>query len=322
MLNGPFYRRGLSTLELVLALPLLLMVMALMVNFGTAACWKIRTLVMARQTLWSSRSGRSGVADLQPAWWPTPDGTTASQVSQVPAFDDPRLNQPVARGPLPAETSVHADLLDPTRELRTGLATLKRLYPMLGKMGSYRLSTQSVLVDGKWTYSEMGLWSNEERRIPAIYALAKAPHELVEAYVKAVVALLKNPWRGALRPLDQDEEFIDYGAFLGWDSGPPDFHPRLNSFCSLDRDLADEHVLDLIDHIQGKVDRDKEGNVVRRIPDVAEAMAQAFLDLYEQVIREAQDPAGHDPPLPPGTTAALQAKIDILHAFLQALTSN
>ncbi len=44
-------RRGLATLELALSLPVLLMVMALMVNFGNVASWKVRALGVARSTV-------------------------------------------------------------------------------------------------------------------------------------------------------------------------------------------------------------------------------------------------------------------------------
>ena len=55
--------RGLATLEMVLCLPFLLFIMALMINFGTAAAWKVRTLVVARNACWATRWPR-GTGDL------------------------------------------------------------------------------------------------------------------------------------------------------------------------------------------------------------------------------------------------------------------
>lgn len=306
----PSDRCGLSTLELVLSVPMLLLVMALMINFGTAACWKARTLIMGRQMLWNSRIGRSGDTNPRPAWWPSSGSVTAGEVSHAARLDDSRLNQPVARGPMSSAVTVHEELLDPTRGMRISSASLSRSFPMLAKTGDYQFHPQFVLVDGKWTYTEMGIDGNDERRIPVLYVLAKASKELADAYVQAVVALLHAPIRAALKPLDRDEEFIQYGTFLGWDGMPSDFHPRLEGFCSTDRQLADQRVLDLIDRIQGNVERDEKGNIVRRTADLAEQMTRAFVNLYEEVVRGA----GGNPSLP-----SLRAKIDILNQFLQAL---
>ncbi|MCR4411969.1 MAG: pilus assembly protein, partial [Thermoguttaceae bacterium] len=63
-------RHGLSPLEFVLALPMLLFVMALMLNFGTVASWKVRTLGAARHAAWSTRAPRSGMQYPRPANWP------------------------------------------------------------------------------------------------------------------------------------------------------------------------------------------------------------------------------------------------------------
>ena len=53
-------RRGLAPLELVLCLPVLLFVLALIVDAGSKSCWKMRGLVAARDAAWRSRYGRSG----------------------------------------------------------------------------------------------------------------------------------------------------------------------------------------------------------------------------------------------------------------------
>ena len=303
-------RRGLAMLEFVLALPILLLIMALMINFGTAACWKVRTLTAARLALWNSRSGHCGSDSPRPAWWPASASATASGGGHAEALDDPRVDQPVARGPLPFGVVVRSELLDPTRGLHSGSASLTGTHPMLARMGSYHLAAQSALLDDSWAYSEMGLPDNAQRRIPSLYELTKAPPDLVQAYVRAVLALRGAPFRPALRPLDQDDEFIAYGALLGLTGSPPDFHPRLEVFCSLDRELADEHVQELIDRIQGRVERDERGNVIGRVPDVAERMARAFINLYQQVIQHTQG------------SPDLQAKVNILEQFLQALASS
>jgi hypothetical protein len=104
--------------------------------------------------------------------------------------------------------------------------------------------------------------------------------------------------------LDRDEEFISYGALSGWGTGAPDFHPRLQAFCSLDRQEADVLVKQLIDRIQG----DKN----RGVPGVARQMTQAFINLYTRAIQAYQ--AQHVTPPP-----QLQQNIIVLNQFLQTL---
>ena len=307
-------RRGLSTLELVMALPILLMVMALMVNYGVVACWKVRGLSVARNALWSTRWPRSGASNPRPGYWPQSAGVGTGGAGNVAELDDPRVYQPVARGPM-VGAEVNADLLDPTRGLRRGSATLTRGYAMLSKMGSFQIEANTLMLDGRWQYPQMGLSSSWRRRIPVIYLLQTAPPNLVTSYVQAVVAIYYASFQEALRPLDNDEEYIYYGQLFGW-GGAPDFHPRLNRFCSLDRSLADERVEDLIDRIQGRDDP--------RVSSLAERMARAFIGLYERVIREYETLLGADPPPSAAQRAAMQAeigqlrqKIDTLNQFMQ-----
>ena len=103
-----------------------------------------------------------------------------------------------------------------------------------------------------------------------------------------------------------------------WGSTPPDFYPPLKQFCSLDQQVADVQVADLINRIQG--------NPAANTPQVAETMALAFIDLYERVIWAIQHPDTINPPLPPGQLAGLQGqisdlqhKIDQLEEFLMTL---
>jgi hypothetical protein len=310
-------RRGLSTLEMVLSLPILLMVMALMVNFGTVACWKVRGLSMARHAVWGSRWPRTSADNPRPDYWPLSATMGAGGAGDVPELGDPRVNQPVARGPLPLGATVNTRLLDPTRGLREGSAEMTRRYAMLGSMGSYRLHAETCLLDDKWQYQRMGLVSNVQRRLPVIYALAKAPPTFAQAYVQAVLAILRAPFRRDLAPLDRDDEFIGYGIRFGWGAGATDFHPRLRGFCTLDQTVAEERVTNLIDRIQGK----KEPH--RRIPGVPERMAQAFIGLYQRVIAELRRPYLPNNPPPPvqAEIDQLQAKIDVLTRFYNSLPS-
>jgi hypothetical protein len=112
-----------------------------------------------------------------------------------------------------------------------------------------------------------------------LYALAKAPANLVSDYVQAVQALLAAPFRAQLLPLDHDEDFIYYAWYFGW-GGAPDFHPRVQQACSLDRDSTADRVGNTIDRIQGKADP--------RVPSLAESMTRSFINLYERVVAECR----------------------------------
>jgi len=296
-------RHGLSTLEMVLVLPLLLLFMAALINWGTFASWKVRSLNMARHSLWASRWPRSENGNPQPDFWPqTASRGTAAADNAVP-LDDPRVDQPVARGPLPAAV-VNRDLLDPTRGPRSASADLSRDFPLLPTLGPYQVHAGTQFLDDLWQYPRTGLAGNLQRRIPVIYALTKASQGLSNAYVRAAMAIMNAPFRPQLAPLDRDDEFLMYSQRFGWGSGAPDFHPRLHGFCSLERSVAQERVDQLIDRIQGRDDPHQAG--------VPENMANAFIGLYRRVMNET-------PPPTPQEMAALQAKIDILMRFLESL---
>lgn len=252
----PAFRRGLSPLELVLALPLLLLIMALMINFGTAASWKVRTLLVARHAAWSARWPRTPDQFPRPDYWPESAAAAEEDAGRLEALDDPRVDLPVARGPLPM-TRVHDELLDPTRGLRVATARLSREFPLLGKLGAYQLQSRQWILDDKWQYQRMGLPANRHRRIPVIYELAKADPSHMNRYAQAINALVSSPCWPLLAPLDRDPQV-----------GFRDFHPRLRRFCTVDTAVAGEQVNDLIDHIQG--------NGRRHVPSVFEVMVSAY----------------------------------------------
>lgn len=316
-------RRGLAPLEFVIALPILLGVMALTINYGTVSCWKIRGLSVARHAVWGSRWPRTGNTNPRPTYWPADAGITytdPANATNVPELDDFRVNQPVARGPLPFGTIVNNQLLDPTRGLRKGSVEMSRGFAMLStKLGTYHLHAETYLLDDKWQYQRMGLGSTSQRRIPVIYILAKAPAGLANAYVQAYKAIVGAPFRADLAPLDKDDEFIGYGQMFGWGSGAPDFYPRLSGFCTLDKEEAQRNVDDLINRIQGRPEGVENGQRVPKIPSLAETMANAFIGLYQRVIGEIKRRSAPNQPPPAWQQMIdqLQQKIDILKEFLK-----
>lgn len=341
-------RNGLSTLEMVLSLPILLFMMALMINFGTVSSWKVRGWLAARHAAWQSRWPRNLGDFPRPDYWPPSASMGAGGGGAVTELDDPAVDQPVVRGPWLLNTQVDESLFDPVRGLRHGSSHLTREYPLLGRLGDYHLSTQTLLLDNKWQFERFGLSSTRQRRIPVLYTFPQTDASFADAYLNAALAIYYAPFRPDLFPLDRDDEFIGYSQRFGWGSGAPEFHPDLQNCCGLlDEDagscchpgrgvafccrnhaVAQELVTGLVDRIQGKVERDDDGNVVRRVPCVAERMARAFINLYQRVIRELQDQIAATPPPPAGEIASMQAeisdleaKIDTLNQYVETLTN-
>jgi len=311
-------------LELTMALPILLFIMALIINYGTIAAWKVRENSVARLAVWETRWPRSGSTDPRPSYWPATASMESSDEGTVAGMDDSRVDLPVARGPMPQAT-VDSNLLDPTRGLREGSAGLTRKYPLLGTMGTYAITAQTWLIDDKWQYQRMGMSSNWQLRVPVLYALAEAPASLVNSYVQSVLAIAEAPFLAQLAPLDHDPDFLYYGALFGW-GGAPDFYREwayLQQMCTTDRALTDPAANSLIDRVQGN-------NTKRpRVPTLAEHMAHRFLGLYQRALSTFQSILNANPPAPPQMIAlaqsqipALQTKIEELKNFLQTIQAS
>lgn len=190
-------RRGLATLEMVLCLPVLLCMMALMLNYGTVATWKVRALTVARHAAWATRWPRDmndlprPEVNVKPMTapperipWPANAGMgTNGGGGAIAALDDARVNHPVVRGPLGYGAAVDPDmynLMTLPNGARGGDASIRRDYPLLKKFGPYNLKADCPLLDNDWRYQRMPwdneawYWSgghNEHRRIPVIYDL-------------------------------------------------------------------------------------------------------------------------------------------------------
>lgn len=193
---------GLAMLELVMALPILLALMALMVNFGTVACWKIRALPVARHGLWSHRQPYNGLTNPNNDYWPNPPGrpgvagagnlTTLTNESTVSPPPSVAGGQPLLSG----MQSVNPNApLDPTRGSLQSTTTVTRTYPFLGtSLGQYSTKARDLTLNDKWewwtaamawgnsSFYDTGgtsspathtnsIWNNYARRIPVLYGL-------------------------------------------------------------------------------------------------------------------------------------------------------
>ena len=301
-------RRGLATLELALALPILLMVMALMVNFGTVASWKVRALNVARYTSWANRPSRSTANLPRPSDWPlTAAIGTSSLLPPTPpadvggALDGPRVTMLGPTGYVIPNTGDPAtDVMNPTLRLLQGNSHLARQFPMLQKLGQYNLDAQTELLENSWDFLRMGLPTNFSFRIPAVYTLFPGLNQeaWAQAYSAAVWAIVKMIFPsypntaipGPLWPLDRDVDFVFYGQIIqpNFPASAPDFQPGLSNFACGDETVARKNVDDLIDRIQG--------NKSRNIHDVAWMMASGLINLYQRAIQAYQNQGRSPPP--------------------------
>jgi len=310
-------RHGLATLELVLALPILLFLMALMVNFGLVASWKARGSSVARFEAWRARHERSGyVYPRADSWWPAAASYGHSSAGNIIVANS--HVGAVATDTLVPNGAINAnsELLDVTRGLVRGSASLDRAHAMLASLGQYHLQTQTYLLDDKWQYHEMGLASNGDHRSTLVYNLPTASSR---AYVKAATDLYytfycNEPWTNYIAPLDRDPEFLAYGRIIRrvdprYGISTPDFHPQLQVFCGLDTSLVDELVHNLIDRIQGNKDL--------HVSSVAERMTRAFVDLYTRARQAYQTLMSADPP--PSNLAEMQSQVDQLEQDIKTL---
>lgn len=297
-------RLGLAMIELVLALPMLLFIMALIINAGTIGAWKVREQSVARLAVWETRWPRSG-NDPTPDYWPSSGTAGASDQGNVTGMDDSSVDLPVARGPMPPAT-VNNNLLDETRGLRGGHADLSRSYPLMAKLGKYDIQASTFLVDDKWQYNTptMGMPHNLAHRIPIIYTLPTAASSMMSGYIGAAMAILDGSLQSALSPLDHDSDFIYYSAlFSGGPGSAPDFQPRVQRFCSTDKTTSDAAVQ----------------NVIDRINNLDTTMTERFLRLYKDARRRFEAILAAKPPAPASQQALANQQIPILNTDISQL---
>lgn len=323
-------RSGLAPLELVLSLPILLFVMALMIIFGTAGAWKVRTHVNAREVAWREFWPRNGSSNGNPSNWP-PGAPMEDQAAGPPVFSrDPYLDHVVVRGPMLVDPQTGAFM--PVRQgtlslqggLRAGFARIRRDYPIFRRLPPHEIDFprhHQVLDGSRWQFGTMGMWSNLARRVLFLYDVdllvrIGAP---VQLYVDAAVAMLYDPTRPDLVPLRGGDPEV---AALGRGRSP-DFVPPIP--------LGTERAS--ISALRGRslrptvcegdpsiVRQDQVHSLLERIENVPERMARYYKSLYESLIQQARD--GELPPGVPDLSGEWQTYVNQLNVFLQQLAQN
>ena len=320
-------RRGLAPLELVLVLPVLLFVMALMINLGTAGAWKIRTQINARQAVWRALEQRSGANDPHPGNWPQGAVMEVTTGDPSPIPFDPYFTEDVVRGPTLTDPAtgetlpVRAGYLDFRPDLLDGRARIERPYPLLKRLpGGLDFERDHVIFDGtRFQFPSMGLGSNTSRRVPGLYPLLLESRAAAEAqdYLDAALAVYWDPNGPALTPLTGgDPEILQLTG-----QRSPNFQPSLLT--------ANDWRMTQIPQVRTRVPNYCEANpltvrsakvdpFLRAIRNVPHNLSDYYIGVYQRVIDQLQmlDPR------PPGVEALiqeLQMKRDQVQTFRASL---
>lgn len=211
-------RHGLAPLELVLTLPVLLCVMALMINFAHASMWKVKSATAARLAMWRHRPLWNGDNDPKPAnYWPATAampvvGTSRiSEVDQV--WNQPAIAQGWIKGPVFSVGNGYLAVRDNrVNEMAEGVSqgqgNVDIRYPFLPSMGLLRMRADNTLLDNLWQFHTMGSGQNTYRRAKNWWQLEDSPDwsALKQLYLQADSNILHNRLASYLRPLDRDPD--------------------------------------------------------------------------------------------------------------------
>ncbi len=211
-------RNGLAPLEMVLALPLLMGVMGLLMVFGFVASWKVRSEVVAKDIGWRNRYPRGRNIHQRSEEWPELEGenrsldlhrTDAGNLESVDA--QPVVHAQIIRGPI-SEIVVNSQLLDFSKGVTRGVATVNQPSQIMGEIGRADYRTTNEFVSGSFSYPTIG-GGNYSRRIPILWDT-----QLDDLYDQPGVSDLINAINDLrdpiVLPIDEDMEFYTWNLRL------------------------------------------------------------------------------------------------------------
>jgi hypothetical protein len=311
----------------VLSLFFLLVLMALIINFGTTAPWHIRGQIAARHAVWRTLSYRTGASYPNPPnWWqPATMGLVpARPLSTVPndmvgqVWSQGDLMQPALRGPAVVDPATGKQILMTNRQYMEminqaaiGNANLTRAMPLLPNMRKANINPMQAVLDHLWRFEDMGFVYNGNWRLKGWYQIEADQigngdlMDLFMQYQMADMKIQQNPGIQALLVLDRDPEFLQ------WEGQYRDFYPTAGGCEASPQKVMTNIVVapnGLISRIQGPKGGGKGG--------VPERMARAFINLYNRQIQfyKAQQPPDQ------GKIDQLQQLIDQLNQFIGTLS--
>lgn len=248
-------RRGLAPLEMILCTPFLLIIMALMVNFATAASWKLRSLTAGRFAAYMTRWPRMcRNSNFTTATWTVFQNATMPQQFPQPytvdsshgsdrylSLPDPSQGHPVISGPTVMSLGVNQNTLDFSAGIWDGVANLERTFPFPAVSTKSTYSYENLrhpIVENQLEYHRMGLDHNERRRSPVIFDIDSNynPRDFC-ATTESLISATESDFG----PLYQDWELAAYNRAIMADptSTKPlvqptslNFWPGGPSFCS------------------------------------------------------------------------------------------
>jgi hypothetical protein len=321
--DHPHRRAGLAPLELVLSLPLMLCVMALMINFGNAATWKIRASTSARLAVWRARPLWAAGSDPKPSnWWPASATMNVFSASRIPEVDtvwnQPNIAQAWIKGPVFSSGGGYLMVRDKrVNEMSEGISNgdsrLAINYPFMPALGMMSLRADHNLPQTLWQYHTMGYGLNTSRRAKGWWNIEDSADWSAEKrrYLTADETMKTNPLREYLRPLDREPELFP----SRWGTYPFDFYPRAPIICIDDPSFVKLQLTlpgGLYDQIRGTNGQ----------PGVSRKMASTYLKRYIRELLYWEPPPPSPPPMeipPPGRVADLKLWISQLKDFLEGL---
>jgi hypothetical protein len=334
-------RAGLAPLELVLSLFFLLLMMALVINFGTIASWRVRGNTAARYAAWRTVSLRTGGANPNPINWQAPatmglapglplDPNTVGQI-----WSQQDLMQPALRGPAVVDPAsgnmiqlgnqqlhyVSGPNLEMVYQTLIGSANLTKQLPLLPKLRKSYIKPLHPVLNHFWRFEDMSpqcnYWTmrnNNDWRLYDWYQHEprQSPDGNVQnAYMQYQMAdVMIQIWHPELLVLDRDPElYAWYGSYQ-------DVYPTVSG-CEISPQNVQMNYVSgpyrLISRIEGH-DRNGQpsGGGKGGVPEV---LATKFLEMYKTQLQMAQQQQ------PPNQQLInqLQPLVDQLNQFIGTL---
>lgn len=290
-------RRGLAPLELTLTLPILVMIMALMINFGIAGAWKVRTQVNARYAAWRTVNARTGEYNPLPRNWPANTPLTTSAGKDLPDVDqlwdsDPNLQCPCIRGPQLTAPNAQKPItvrgrLELDGFVLEGNAQLQRSFPLLQRAlpngGKFQFNLKQDIFDNQWQFYSLNIPFNDSIRAQVWWKIQHSDIASLDPTVSNFDTMLNSNLSQLqtvslfkeLAPLDEDEEFVRY-----YGTRPPDFYPRLKRMCESDPDIVYLSAVSRVD----KNGKPNPNSLLSRIDNLPCSMSGSFTGMYKKWI--------------------------------------
>ena len=296
-------RRGLAPLELVLNLFFLLLLMALIINFGSISAWYARGNTASRYAGWRTLGLRTGGAYPNPPNWQTPatmglaPGMPLNPQTVGQVWDQQDLMQPALRGTAivdPASGNAiqmgNQQYLEMVNQAVIGSANLTKKMPLLPNLRKSYIKPLQPVLNQFWRFEEMSQQTNNwamrdngDWRLKQWYLFEPSQStdgNVQNAYIQyqmADQAIQQNPGIQALLVLDRDPElFASYGNYY-----LIDVYPTVSG-CEISPQNVQMNVLPkLLAQIEGR-------NGHGENPGVPYRLAKLFLDMYQQQLQMQQ----------------------------------